>query len=113
MKLSWTEFGLIIGIICGVIFGLALLITGFIKKKVKFGILGFVLSMIVSPVGLIGILPVFAMFLWLILRKPVEAEPVRTESADEDPTDASTNENPVDVSVKDSETSPENQVSGD
>jgi hypothetical protein len=97
LKLSLVEFASIIGIICGILFGLALLIVGFVKKNIKFGILGFILSLIISPfLSLIGVLPVFGVFLWLILRKPAASKPAQSEVV---------NENSIDASVKDAEAS--------
>lgn len=94
-ELTLTQFTLIVGTAVGIIFGLALLITGFVKKNLKLGVIGLVLSLIVGPfLSLLGVLPVFGIFLWLILRKPAETKPVQVEVV---------NENPIDVSVKDSE----------
>ncbi len=104
-ELSLTQFTLIVGTAVGLVFGLALLIVGIVKKNTRFGILGLVLSLIVGPfLSLLGVLPVFGVFLWLILRKPAESKPAQVEVV---------NENPIDASVKDSENPSENQVSGD
>ena len=110
-ELTLTQFALIVGIACGFIFGLIPLILGFVKKNIKFGLIGFVLSILAgSFLSLLGVLPVVAVFIWLILRNP---KPAQFEAANENPTDVSINENSTAVSVNDSETSPENQVSGD
>jgi len=86
---------LYVGLLAGFVCGLVPLILGLKRQNLKFGILGFILSLIAGvPLALLGALPVAGIFTWLILRKPREAEPVKVEVV---------NENPIDVSVKDSE----------
>ncbi len=93
---------LIIGAIIGSILGLAPLILGFKKQNVKFGIIGFVLTLIGGIfLSVLGALPISGLFIWLILRKPTETAPVQVEVV---------NENPIDVSVKDSENPAGNQI---
>lgn len=87
---------LIIGAIVGFVFGLIPLILGFKKQNTKFGIIGFVLTLLGGTFfSLLGALPVCGIFTWLILRKKaVEEKPAEVEAV---------NENPVDVAIKDSE----------
>lgn len=83
---------LIVGIIVGFVIGLVPLILGFKNQKLKFGVIGFVLTLIGGVFfSLLGALPVAAIFSWLILRKPKvdEAEPGET-----------TNETPIDAPIK-------------
>jgi hypothetical protein len=62
---------LFIGFIAGLVCGLVPLILGFKKQNRKFGILGFVLSIIAGiPFSLFGALPIAGVFAWLILRSP-------------------------------------------
>ncbi|MBS1796867.1 MAG: hypothetical protein JSS81_23780 [Acidobacteria bacterium] len=80
---------LIIGAVVGAVFGLIPLILGFTKQKLKLGILGFFLTLIVGTFfSLLGALPVTAVFIWLLLRKPAEKPSA-------------------------AEVSPENEISGD
>ena len=105
IDLTLTQFGLIVGIISGLIFGLVPLILGFKRQNARYGLIGFVVTLIAGAVlSLLGAIPVSGIFTWLILRKPAESQPVQDETA---------SENPADVPVNDSENSPENQVSGD
>jgi len=86
---------LIIGAIVGFIFGLIPLILGLKKQNAKFGIIGFVLTLLGGTFfSLLGALPICGIFTWLVLRKKIEEKPVKVEMV---------NENPVDVSIKDSE----------
>lgn len=74
-----------IGFIAGFVCGLVPLILGFKNQNRKFGILGFVLAIIVGvPFSLFGALPVAGIFSWLILRKPAENKPVESEAVNED-----------------------------
>ena len=76
-EITLTQFALIVGTILGLVFGLILLIIGYKKNKLKLGILGFVLSLIAGAIfSMLGILPVFGIFLWLFLRKPKVEEKV-------------------------------------
>ena len=83
------------GIIIGILLGLIPLILGIKKKKRNYGVYGFFASIVggaISP--LISIIAV-AIFMWLILKKPVaEKKPIEV---------AVVNENPIDVSVNNSE----------
>ena len=80
------------GAALGFLFGLIPLILGFIKKERSYAVFGFLGSIIGG--GILGIflsIPIVAVFTWLILRKPTQTVIV--------------NENPVDVSINDSENS--------
>ena len=88
---------LFVGLVAGFVCGLIPLILGLKNQNRKLGIIGFILSLIAGlPLSLLGALPVAGIFTWLILRKPAAAEAVKVEVV---------NENPIDVSVKDSENS--------
>ncbi len=65
------RFALIIGaIIVGVVCGLAPLITGFIKKRVGLGVIGFVVSMVGGVLlGILLALPVAVIFTLIIMLK--------------------------------------------
>lgn len=55
----------------GLVVGLAPLILGLIRGKVKLGLIGFVSSIIGGSIfALILALPISAVFSWLVLRKP-------------------------------------------
>jgi len=75
---------LIVGLIAGFVCGLIPLILGLKNQNRKFGILGFILSIIAGlPFSLLGALPVASIFSWLILRKPKVAETADTEISSE------------------------------
>ncbi len=79
----------------GLLFGLIPLILGFIKKERSYAVFGFLGSIIGGAIlGIFLSIPIAAIFTWLILRKPVESKPAEVIIV---------NENPVDVSIKDSE----------
>jgi hypothetical protein len=101
MKIELTYLQLVlIGMGVGFILGLIPLILGLIKGKKKLAILGLVASIAAGTIQSLLALITVIVFIWLILRKPAENNPVKVETV---------NQNPIDVSVKD----PENQVSGD
>lgn len=61
---------LIVGAIAGFVVGLVPLILGISNGKRKFGILGFLLSLVAGTIfSLLGAIPVAGIFTWLILRK--------------------------------------------
>jgi hypothetical protein len=71
----------------GIVAGLILLLTGWSKGRTKLGALGLLSSTVGG--GLLGIfliVPVFAIFLWLIFRSPKDTSPT-AESVDSDPSD--------------------------
>ncbi len=75
---------LIVGLIAGFVCGLIPLILGLKNQNRKFGILGFILSIIAGlPFALFGALPVAGVFTWLILRKPKVAETSNAEVSSE------------------------------
>ena len=75
IKFSANEFiyyGAIAGAILGLLFGIFLLILGFVKKERGYGIFGLLSSVVVGPIsGLLSII-VAVIFTWLILRKKKE-----------------------------------------
>ncbi len=93
ITLKSYQAGFLFGIILGVILGLIPLILGLIKKKRKYAMFGFLGSIIGSAIlGLLLSIPIAGIFTWLILKK------------DEEPVDVkAVNENPSDVSVKNSD----------
>lgn len=96
IELTVTQFALIVGVISGFIFGLIPLILGLRKQNRRYAFLGFVLTILAGAFfSLLGALPVAAVFVWLILKKPGEtAPPAQT-----------VNESAAENSVKDSENS--------
>jgi hypothetical protein len=103
IELTYLQMTLI-GMGVGLVLGLIPLILGIVKRKRKLAIWGFVASIAAGAAWSVLSLVTVIVFIWLILRKSVEAEPVQVETV---------NENSVDAAVKDSEPSPENQFSGD
>lgn len=74
---------LIVGAIIGLIFGLIVLFLGYKNAKLKLGILGFILCLIAGTLfSMLGTLPVFGVFLWLILRKPATPNPIEKAAQD-------------------------------
>ena len=66
---------IIFGVVSGVVFGFIPLILGLVKKKLKFGAIGFVSSIIGGAIlGIYLAAPVSVVFSWLILRKPKAEE---------------------------------------
>lgn len=60
---------ILIGAAVGVVVGLVPLVTGILKKNLKFGLIGFICSMAGGAVfSLLLALPVSAIFTWLIVR---------------------------------------------
>jgi Na+/melibiose symporter-like transporter len=101
-KIELTYFQMIlIGMGVGLVLGLIPLILGIVKGKRKLAIWGFVASIAAGAAWSVLSLITVIVFIWLILRKPSEAKPVQDEIV---------NENPIDVSVEDSENSSENQI---
>lgn len=95
---------LIVGAIVGIVFGLIPLILGFKRNNLKIGLAGFFLTAIAGTFfSMLGALPVCALFIWLVLRKP--AEEVRSVEEDKSTEAEAVNENPTDVSIEDSENS--------
>ena len=66
---------MVLGAGLGFIVGLVPLILGFVKKNLKYGAIGFILSIIGGTLlGIFLALPAALIFSWLILRKPKPAE---------------------------------------
>lgn len=70
----------------GFVLGLIPLITGFVKRNIKYGLIGFVASIVGGAVfGIILAIPASVIFTWLIIRgakKPVEVIVVNQEPID-------------------------------
>jgi flagellar motor component MotA len=65
---------ILFGAAVGLVLGLAPLILGLIRGKVKLGLIGFVSSIIGGSIfALILAFPISAVFTWLVLRKPKTA----------------------------------------
>jgi len=83
---------LYIGLGVGLGAGLILLMIGWLKGKAKLGAIGLAASIVGG--GLLGIflvIPVFAVFLWLILRKTSAAAPTNAGAAPTDTEQDSSN----------------------
>jgi uncharacterized membrane protein len=81
---------ILVGGTLGLVVGFVPLITGFVKKNLKFGILGFLASIIGGLIlGLLLAIPIAAVFTWLILRG--RREPVEVRVVNETPIDVSLN----------------------
>ncbi len=93
-----TYYDLIIaGVVIGILLGLIPLILGIKKKNRKYGMYGFVGSVIGGAITPIISIVVVSVFTWLILRKPKNKpknEPIEVRVV---------NENPIDVKVDRSE----------
>lgn len=81
-----------IGLGVGFVAGLILLLVGWLKSKAKLGAVGLVASVIGGGLlGLFLVVPVFAVFLWLILRKTPKSPPASTDVAGGDTAQDSSN----------------------
>ncbi len=70
IEISQIQAGAILGALLGAIIGLIPLILGIIKKKVKFGIIGFVGAIIGNTIlGIFLSIPIIAIAIYLIFRK--------------------------------------------
>jgi hypothetical protein len=68
-------YGVLINAGIGFVLGLVPLISGFVKSRVKYGVLGFVCSGIGGALlGIVLAIPASAIFTWLIFRDPKVAE---------------------------------------
>ena len=73
VQLNYTTL-LIVGLIVGVIFGLAPLITGFVKKRVLLGVIGFATCVVLGLLlGIILALPAAIIFTIIIILKKSES----------------------------------------
>ena len=83
-------YAAIVNAAIGFVFGLIPLIAGFVKKNIRFGLIGLAASTVGGAIlGIILSIPAAAVFTWLIVRgpkKPVEVIVV--------------NQEPIDVAVK-------------
>src|SRR5688572_29420966 len=78
----------------GFLLGLVPLITGIIKKKVKLGVIGLLVSTLGGALaGVIISIPAMAVFTWLILREQVVVTADAEPSGEPDPDTAKTTEN--------------------
>jgi len=69
-------YGALINAGVGLILGLVPLITGIVKRNIKYGLLGFICSALGGAVlGVILSVPVSALFTWMIIRKAPAAQP--------------------------------------
>ena len=74
-----------IGLGVGFVAGLILLLVGWLKGKVRLGAVGLVASVIGGGLlGLFLVVPVFAVFLWLILRRAPISSPADAGDAAQD-----------------------------
>lgn len=88
-RMTVTQW-ILVGGAFGLVIGLVPLVTGFIKKNLKYGFFGFVGSLIGGALlGLLLAIPVAAIFTWLILRRPKAPSEV-----------VIVNQDPIDVSMK-------------
>ncbi|HXG86631.1 MAG TPA: hypothetical protein VNI84_21615 [Pyrinomonadaceae bacterium] len=82
---------ILFGTIAGLLFGLIPLILGIRKKRSTLGVIGLICSIIGGAIsGIFLIIPVIAVFIYLILKKSPT-----TESAEV----GTVNENPIDVEI--------------
>ncbi len=69
----------LIGVGVGVVLGLIPLILGFVKGRRNLGIYGFVASIIGGgAISSVLSLIIVVVFVWLILKKPIDKKPVET-----------------------------------
>ena len=62
-------FGLMINAGVGLVLGLIPLVAGIVKRRIKYGLLGLVLSVLGSALGMIVSVLVSTVFTWLVLRR--------------------------------------------
>ena len=68
-------YGVLINVGVGFVLGLIPLISGIAKKRLKYGILGFICSVIGGAIlGVVLAIPASAIFTWLIFRDPKVAD---------------------------------------
>lgn len=74
VELSQLQAGIIFGAILGFVIGLIPLILGIVKKKIKFGLIGFIGAIIGNMIlGLILSIPIIAISIYFIFQnKPME-----------------------------------------
>lgn len=93
MRLEITQNTIrLIGIGAGVLFGLLPLIMGLLKRNRKLGAIGFVSCVIGGAIlGIYLAIPLSALFLWLILKKPAAAVSPENVSFDSNETSETAN----------------------
>ncbi len=80
---------ILLGTAAGFLFGLIPLILGIRKKQAKLGVIALICSIIGGAVsGIFLIIPVIAVFIYLILKKPPTAQPAEIGVVNENPNDA-------------------------
>jgi hypothetical protein len=79
---------ILLGAAAGFLFGLIPLILGIRKKRAKLGVIGLIGSTIGGAVsGIFLIIPVIAVFIYLILKKLPTTQPTEIDVANENPND--------------------------
>ena len=69
-------YGALINAGVGLVLGLVPLVSGIVKRNVKFGVLGFICAALGGAIlGVILSVPVSALFTWMIFRKGPAAQP--------------------------------------
>ena len=69
----------------GLVFGLVPLISGFVKRNVKYGVIGFLGSIVGGALlGLLLAIPVAAIFTWLIVKRPRQNTQTEPQSVGSD-----------------------------
>lgn len=92
IEITQVQAGFLFGSILGAILGIIPLVLGFIKKKLKYGIIGFVGAIIGNAIlGLILSIPIISICIYLILKNPTAGEPAEGVVVNEDPVDVSIN----------------------
>jgi len=93
-KIELTYFQMVlIGIAVGFVLGLIPLVLGIIKGKKKLALWSFVASIAAGAAWSLFSLITVIVFVWLILRKPVETKSVGVEAVSKSPVDAGAVEN--------------------
>jgi len=79
---AWL-YTVLIGAGFGFVLGLIPLVVGIVKRKVKLGSIGLLVSTVSGAIlGLILAIPAAAIFVWLILKKPVATTPQTDDPAE-------------------------------
>ena len=78
-------YGSLINAGIGLVFGLVPLIIGFAKRNIKYGVIGFVGSIVGGALlGLLLAIPVAAIFTWLIVKGPRQNMETASQSVGSD-----------------------------
>jgi hypothetical protein len=98
IKISYNEaiyYITVINVVLGFLFGTFPLISGFIMKNRKYGVYGFIGSIVGGAIlGIFLSYPIAAILTWLILRKSFAKDSID---------DAVVNENPTEVEIDNTE----------